>query len=146
MALIIDATSGTVLDMSDCYIVDDGNLTRDEEAMLDSGSDSLVGELARGVGIPLDDDALEWIRYGRLTSVSYGPSALREEARAIMEVMGPIIEQDDRDSLQWVIDSASDAELAYLGQHILNDDAVWNGFRRNFIEGLKWYASKEEPF
>lgn len=146
MALIIDATSGTVLDMSDCYIVDDGNLTRDEEAMLDSGSDSLIGELATSVGIPLDDNALEWIKYGRMTSVSYGPSALREEAKAIIEAMGPILEQDDRDSLQWVIDSASDAELAYLGQYILNDDAVWNGFRRNFMEALKWRASGEEPF
>lgn len=146
MPLIIDAMTGTILDASECYIVFDDSLTETQEALLDSGSDSTVGELAREAGVPLSGDALEWILYGRMTSVSYGPSALREEARAIMEVMGPILEQEERDPLEWVINSASDVELAHLGQHILNDDAVWNGFRRNFLEALEWRASNPEPF
>ena len=143
MALIIDATSGTVLDMADCYIVDDGNLTRDEEAMLDSGSDSLIGELATSVGIPLDDNALEWLKWGRLTAVSYGPSALRDEAS---EMLDDESDPEVRGWLEWVINEATDAELAWVGQSILNDDAVWDGFRTNFVEGLRWRASGEEPF
>lgn len=143
MALIIDATSGTVLDMSDCYIVDDGNLTRDEEAMLDSGSDSLIGELATSVGIPLDDNALEWLKWGRLTAVSYGPSALRDEASEMLDDESDL---EVRGWLEWVINEATDAELAWVGQSILNDDAVWDGFRTNFVEGLRWRASGEEPF
>lgn len=143
MALIIDATSGTVLDMADCYIVDDGNLTRDEEAMLDSGSDSLIGELATSVGIPLDDNALEWLKWGRLTAVSYGPSALRDEASEMLDDESDL---EVRGWLEWVINEATDAELAWVGQSILNDDAVWDGFRTNFVEGLRWRASGEEPF
>lgn len=146
MPLVIDATSGTILNLESCYIVYDEALTESEESILENGSDSEIGELAEQAGVPLFGDALEWIKYGRMTSVSYGPSALRDEARAILDVMGPIIEQSERDSLQWVIDSASDEELAYIGQHILNDDAVWSGFQRNFLSALEWHASKEEPF
>lgn len=145
MALVIDATTGTILDLSECYIVLEENLTVDQESMLDSGSDSTIGELAREAGVPLNSNALEWILYGRLTSVSYGPSALREEASTVLSEVGPIIEQEDRDPLEWVTNSASDAELASLGEYILNDDAVWYGFRRNFLESLKTWRENNLP-
>ena len=145
MPLIIDATSGTVLDMSNCYIVFDETFTPEEEAMLASGSDSQISALAEHEGIPLDNNALEWIRYGRLTSVSYGPSALRDEAS---EMLASEADPDEevRGWLEWVINEASDAELVWLGECILNDDAVWDGFRTNFVEGLRWRASNPEPF
>lgn len=146
MALIIDATTGTVLDMSDCFILDDGNLTPEEEAMLDSGSDSLVGELARNEGVPLTEEALEWIKYGRKTSVSYGPSALRDEAQVLLEVLDPDDVEDiaTRGLIERFM-QAKDDEVAMIGEHILNDDAVWNGYKNNFIEALHSFYGRE-PF
>lgn len=152
MALIIDATTGTILDMDDCYIVEDASLTKDEEAMLDSGSDSLIGELAMSVGIPLNAEALEWVKYGRTTSISYGPSALRDEAEVLLEVMGEETDGDDpedvrmRGLLRWAHDDATDSELAYIAQHILGDDHAWDGYRENFRYSLDWYANGHEPF
>lgn len=150
MALVIDASSGTVLDLDDCYIVEDENFTPEQEAIMNSGSDTLIAELAVAEGYRLDKDAIEAVKYARLTSVSYGPSALRDEARVLLEVFMP--ESDDpedialRDSLKWVAEEANDATLCLLGQHILNDDAVWNGYRANFIEGLRYWANMPEPF
>lgn len=152
MALIIDATTGTILDMADCYIVDDANLTDEEEAMLDSGSDSLVGELAKRAGIPLNDEALEWVKYGRTTAVSYGPSALRDEAGVLLEIMGEETEGEDpedvkmRGLLRWAYEKATDSELAYIAEHILADDNLWDGYRENFRYSLEWYSQGHEPF
>lgn len=149
MALIIDAMTGTVLDMGDCYLVEDSNLTDEEEAMLDSGSDSLIGELARRAGIPLDGFALETLKYHRLTSVSYGPSALRDEAEVLLEVIPETDDPEDialHEGLKWMLTEATDDELSWLGQHILNDDSVWNGFRENVLDALRWRAEGNEPF
>jgi len=141
MALIIDATTGTILDLSDCYIVFDESLSESEEAMLDSGSDSTVGELARQAGIPIEG-SLEWIMYGRLTSVSYGPSALREEASVMLDDA----DDETRGLLEWVINDATDADLVWVAEHILNDDAAWDGFQNNIVESLRWRAANPEPF
>lgn len=48
MALIIDAQTGTVLDLDDCYIVDD--LTPLEEDVINNGPDALIVEIARTKG------------------------------------------------------------------------------------------------
>lgn len=143
MALIIDATTGTVLDISDCYIVFDETFTPEEEAVMENGSDTQIAELARREGIPVDGNALEWLQWGRLTAVSYGPSALRDEAQAMLDDESDL---EVRGWLEWVINDATDAELAWVGQSILNDDDVWDGFRRNFVEGLRWRAENPEPF
>ena len=53
MALIIDAQTGTVLDLDDCYIVDD--LTPLEEDVINNGPDSLNAQIARTKGYRLKD-------------------------------------------------------------------------------------------
>lgn len=53
MALIIDAQTGTVLDLDDCYIVDD--LTPLEEDVINNGPDALIAEIARTKGYRLKD-------------------------------------------------------------------------------------------
>lgn len=146
MALIVDATTGTVLDASNCYIVDHGSMTEAQEYVLENGSDSDIAHVAQDVGIPLDEERLEWIRHGRTTSVSYGPSALRDEAKVLMETLDPDDIEDItvRGYLTNVL-NASEAELGLLGEHILNDDAVWNGYRNNFISALHDFYGRD-PF
>lgn len=48
MALIIDAQTGTVLDLDECYIVDE--LTPLEEEIVNNGPDALIAEIARTKG------------------------------------------------------------------------------------------------
>lgn len=145
MPLVIDATTGTVLDMSNCYIVFSDTFTPEEEWCIEEGSDHEIGELAKNEGIPLDEDALEWIQYGRLTSVSYRPSALRYEATDALEKYGFLATEEDRGWLEWVINSATDAELVWLGQYIL-ENKVFDNYTRNLMEALKWRASYPETF
>ena len=140
MPLIVDATTGTVLDMSNCYIVFDETFTHDEEY-----SDSEISELAKNEGIPLDEDALEWIQYGRWTSISYGPSALRYEAKETLAEFGPIMKEEERGWLEWVVNSATDAELVWLGQYIL-ENKVFDNYRKNLMEALQWRASYPDTF
>ena len=53
MALIIDAQTGTVLDLDECYIVDE--LTPLEEEVINNGPDSLIAQIARTKGYRLKD-------------------------------------------------------------------------------------------
>ena len=152
MALIIDAKTGTILDSSDCFVVHANELTEEQQAWLE-GSDSDIARVAETAGVPLEPEAMEWIRYGRTTSVSYGPSALRDEADAILDVMGPASENEDPDDarirgyLEWAKDEATDEELAYIAGHILEDDHAWDGYKENFKFSLAWYKeANEEPF
>lgn len=146
MPLVIDATTGTVVDMSNCYIVFDETFTVEDSLILEEGSDFEIGELAKNEGIALDEDALEWIQYGRLTSLSYGPSALRHEAKELLAgTLGSIMEVEIRGWLEWVVNSSTDAELVWLGQYIL-ENKVYDNYRKNFIEALQWRASYPETF
>lgn len=145
MPLIIDATDGTVLHMSNCYIVFDETFTDEEEWCIQMGSDSEISELAKNEGIPLDEDALEWIQYGRWTSISYGPSALRYEAKETLAEFGPIMKEEERGWLEWVVNSATDAELVWLGKYIL-ENKVFDNYRKNLMEALQWRASYPDTF
>ena len=146
MALIIDARTGTILESGDCYIVDTDDLTESQEWYLENGGDTDIADVARSAGVPLSDEALEWVRYGRTTSVSYGPSALRDEAQVLLEILDPDDVEDiaTRGYLERLLE-AGDAEVAMLGQHILNDDAVWNGYKQNLIDGLHSFYGRD-PF
>lgn len=141
MTIIVDATSGTILDLSNCYIVFEDSLTESEEHALDNGSDSEIAEVGRQSGISIQD-SLEWIVYGRLTSVSYGPSALRNEAKVMLEDAT----DETRGWLEWAINDATDADLVWLAQYILEGDQAWEGFRENVVDALRWRAENPEPF
>lgn len=54
MPVIVDATSGTVLDLSNCYVVDADNLTESQQWYLEHGADiGEIADIARSEGVPL---------------------------------------------------------------------------------------------
>lgn len=134
--LIIDATSGTILNMGDCYIVDSQHLGDDLVY-----SDSEIGEIAEKHGIYIADMARD-TGFGdnkyRFT-VSYSPLSLRDEANTLID--GGIFGEDEEEYqfLAWAGQDATDEELAELADYIMADDSVWDGFKSHVIDGLRGY-------
>lgn len=57
MKLIIDAETGTVLNLENCFIVDDNDLSNEDIENLDMGNDSLIAEIAVRLGTPVQDSS-----------------------------------------------------------------------------------------
>jgi hypothetical protein len=138
---IIDGSNGTILNMSDCYIIDSEHLGDDIII-----SDREAGELAIKHGISVAKMALDTgfgdnaYRY----TVSYSPLSIKDEADSLLE--GGIYEESDREyeALVWAKD-ADPEELRVISDSIMSQDAVWNGFRENLTEMLVFaHAFKKE--
>lgn len=147
MALIVDITSGAVSDTDNCYIIDEKSLTQEQWLALDSGTRPLkIAEMAKNLGTPIGDDAIEWIKYGWCTSVSYGPSSLKEEAEVLLDLLDihDIQDATTRGFVQKFLE-ANEAEQAFIGESIMNSDDTWSGYRKNFVDALYEFYGKP-PF
>ena len=146
MALIVDLTSGAIFNSTNCYIIDDKSLTEEQKKDLTTGSLPQVTKVAVTTGTPIGDDATEWIKYGWCTSVSYGPSALKDEAELLLEKLDPndIAEATTRGFVQKFLE-ASEVEQAFVGESIMNSDDTWRGYEKNFIDALYDFYGKP-PF
>jgi hypothetical protein len=128
--LIIDATSGTVLDADNCYVVEDSVLTEDDY------SDSELCEIAKtGKSVAEMGRDTGWGDNAYRHTVSYSPLSLRDEARVYIDG-GIYVEGDPEwDALNWAENATAD-ELSEVSDHIMAYDGVWDDFRANFIECL----------
>ena len=130
--LIIDATNGTILNMNDCYIVDaellgDDIMLSDREAQEIANKHGIsVAEMARDTGF--GDNKYRY-------TVSYSPLSIKDEAYSLIEA--GIYDEDDREyeALVWAKD-ANPEELEVVSESIMNQDAIWDGFRDNLTEML----------
>lgn len=146
MTLLIDLISGAVFDSKNCYIVDEKSLTQEQKDTLNTGPLLQIGEVATTAGLPIGDDAIEWIKYGWCTSVSYGPSALKDQAELLLETLNPddIADITTRGLVERFL-SSNEAEMAFVGESIMDSDTTWKGYEKNFVDALYNFYNKE-PF
>lgn len=136
MKLIIDATTGTVLNADGCYLVDGADFP-DKEL-----SDSEVSELAQRVGKSLHRLGSDtgWGDNAYRFTVSYSPLSIRDEADAILD--GGVYDSPEDSEylkvLEWAKEAASQEELEDIALFIMGDDHVWDGFRERLMEGIVW--------
>lgn len=146
--ILIDAKTGTILDVKDCYIVDEENLTDDDENILDNGSDTEIADVGIRNGISLWRAGIDtgWGDNAYRFSVSYSPLSLRDEADSLLE--GGIYEDAEdaeyKAALEWVKDKATIDELMNIGEFITASDYVWTGYKDNFMEALMWFWKQKK--
>lgn len=136
---IIDATTGTVLDISNCFIVDAEHLGDDDH------SDSELGTIAQVHGISVMAMARDTgngdnkYRY----TVSYSPLSIKDEAYSLLD--GGVYEEDEAEkkALTWASETATREQLETISNLIMGQDSVWNDFRENLMEGLMWVYKEE---
>jgi len=137
MKLLIDAKTGTILNVDDCYIVDADTLSDTDKALLDDGNDTEVGEVAQRTGTSVTEigKSTGWGDNKYAWTVSYSPLSLRDEAQVYVE--GGIYENGDPewDALVWAT-TATAEELSEVSAWIMSNDSVWEGFRNNFTTEL----------
>jgi hypothetical protein len=140
MKLIIDATSGTVLDAEDCYVVDTEKLSDIERDELESGSDSEIANIAQVNGIAIKKMGADtgWGDNAYRYTVSYSPLSIKDEADALLE--GGIYESPEDEKykrvLEWARSEAAEDQLQSISDFIMGHDGVWDGFRENLMEAL----------
>lgn len=143
MKLIIDATSGTILNADDCYIV----LAEDLPDM--ELSDSEVGSIAKKHGLSLLKLGADtgWGDNAYRYTVSYSPLSIRDEADSLLE--GGIYESPEDEkykrALEWVRSTADPDQLAAISDFVMGHDGVWDGFRENLMEAVMFIYDVLHP-
>lgn len=143
--LLIDATTGTILDVSDCFIVDSDDLTKSEASALDEGTtDTEVGEIAKRRGKSLMEIGRDtgWGDNAYRYSVSYSPLSLKDEALSLIESGMYEEDEDEYKKLMWVTEATHD-QLESISYLIMGQDDLWTGFKENFIDALNWVYKAE---
>ena len=151
--IIVCNTTGTVVPLEDCYLIDTEMLSADDSTLLsewdESGSDSIITELGKKVGTKVET-MLSVSGYGDMTyanSVSYSPLSLKDESEALIDIE----EWDKYDeheiikaAIEWVYNTATTEELNEVSQYIMVSDDVWDGYKSNMIQGLMsyWHFNK----
>lgn len=137
---IIDAVTGTILDMDSCYIVD-AELLGDDLMMTDSEAGELANEHGISVAKMTRDTGFGDNSYSY--TVSYSPLSIKDEASALLD--GGVYDEDDREkkALTWASETATPEQLALISNFIMGQDSVWDGFRENLMEALLWVHKNE---
>jgi hypothetical protein len=145
--VIICGTTGTVVTLEDCYIVDTSMLSQpDLELLISDPTDSELSKLAEKTGKKLEP-MLSAGNYGDVTyanSVSYSPLSLKDEAEVLIDIQqwDMYDEQESvKAALEWAYNKATVEELDDVSKYIMVSDDVWDGYKTNMIQGLMsyWY-------
>ena len=138
MKLIIDKTTGTVLNLEGCVIVETDDLNDHDSHLLDEASDSELSDIGERCGISIEqmgrdtgwgDNKYKW-------AVSYSPLSIKDETQMLIE--GGVYTEEDKEwkALQWVQTEATKADLEDLSDWIMSSESVWEGYRSNLMEWL----------
>lgn len=139
--LLIDAQTGTILDVSHCYVVDTDTLSEEDLDVLEAeASDSEIAAVAERAGKSLTRIGQDtgWGDNAYSFTVSYSPLSLKDEALSFIE--GGLFTEDEREytMLKWLHEEASTDEIQQVSEWIMTDDNLWSGYRDNFMEALDW--------
>jgi len=138
MKLIIDKTTGTVLNLEGCVIVETDDLNDYDSHLLEEASDSELSDIGERCGISIEqigrdtgwgDNKYKW-------AVSYSPLSIKDETQMLVE--GGVYTEEDKEwkALQWIQTEATKADLEDLSDWIMSGDSVWDGYKSNLIECL----------
>ena len=128
---IVHAGTGTVISADECVIVNVPDEMLEamsgDEYFDDSGVVSLAEENGRGINLT----DLTWGN-----TVAFSPSALRDEAQAILDAGYYGEEESWHEALVWCVNTATDDELNAVASYVLDDDDLWTTYRNSVTEGL----------
>jgi hypothetical protein len=138
MKLIIDKTTGTVLNLEGCVIVETDDLNDHDSHLLEEASDSELSDIGERCGISIQqmgrdtgwgDNKYKW-------AVSYSPLSIKDETQMLVE--GGVYTEEDTEwkALQWIQTEATKADLEDLSDWIMSGDSVWDGYKSNLMEWL----------
>lgn len=141
MKYIIHPGTGTIIEASDCLVLDlDLDLTDDERAHLEGDDyfdDALICTIAeeRGKKFPGTDLTFS-------NSISFSPSALRDWA--LFLIKDDPEDGEYRSAIEWCI-KASDDELNGIATYVLNCwDSLWEEYREAVIDGILFGYEKNK--
>lgn len=135
---IVHLGTETIIDASECVIIDMDDLDDHDEARItgdDYFDDGVVCELAERLGRPVNTSVPADVTYGN--AMLFSPSALRENAREVIGIGAYDLFPDTKDALLWVAGIATDEELQETGSWILSDDDLWETYNLSFMEGIR---------
>lgn len=136
--LIVHIGTGTIIDASECVVVDTDLFDNEDKARLtgdDYFDDSAVCDIAERLGTPVNTSVSADVTYGN--AMLFSPSALRENAREVIGIGAYDLFPDTKDALLWVAGIATDEELQETGSWILSDDDLWETYNLSFMEGIR---------
>ena len=138
MKLIIDKTTGTVLNVEGCVIVETDDLDDHDSHLLDEASDSELSSIGERYGISIQQMGTDtgWGDNKYRYTVSYSPISIRDEVDAWIEGGIYFAGDTEWDALHWVRDNATQDDLESICYSIMSNDGVWDGFRNNLMESL----------
>lgn len=146
--LIINVFDGTIIDINDCFIIDEADLTEEESALCVSGaSDLQLSAIAERCGVSVEKMGKDtgWGDNSYSYTVSYSPKSIMDEADAYIEGGIYSEEDDEYNALKWVLSKATIEQLKEVSSSIMSDDSVWDDFRGNMIHGITWgYSRRNE--
>jgi hypothetical protein len=132
--------TGTIIDASECVLVDVPQVTLDTLTGDDFFDDEVVAGLASDIGRPINTTDLT---FGNC--VAYSPSAIRQEVRENLSYNDAI----DETVLAWAL-RATDDQLNAVASYILNSSAnVWDSYIEDLVDGLIEFYRRDtntEPF
>lgn len=133
--LIIHIGTGTIIDASECVIVDTDKFDDHDNARItgdDYFDDSFVIEFAERLGAPLNLTDLTY-----RNTVAFSPSALRSEAEELLGQGYYDADEDILKQLAWCAEVATDEELNQVAGYILNDDTMWAEYNTTIMDGIR---------
>lgn len=78
-------------------------------------------------------------------SLTFCPSALREEADAIL-AMPESLPEGMEPALRWLLTEATEANLHLIAETAIWDDALWDAWRAAFYTAAQWvYDRRNAP-
>ena len=140
MKLLIDTTTGTILNIEGCVVVETDNFDDHDSHLMGeaSASDSEVCDIGKRYGISLTQMGADtgWGDNKYRYSVSYSPLSIKDEADSLIE--GGVYTEEDSEwkALQWVLNGATQTDLEDLSDWIMSSDGVWDGYKSNMMEWL----------
>ena len=136
--LIIDATTGTVLNVENCYIVDDDTLTDD------TYSDSELCEIAKtGISVFEMGQDTGWGDNKYRYSVSYSPLSIKDEAET--RLFAGMYDPDEPEyaTMKWAVDAPIE-KLEEVSSLIMEDNNTWADFYSNMVLALEYIMGLED--
>lgn len=148
MKLIIDAESGTIVSVENCYIVDTEQLSDIENSELEDGSDTQITDIALRHGYSVHRMCRDtgWGDNSYRHTVSYSPLSIKDEADSLLE--DGIYESPEDEKYKQVLEwarTATTEDLAAVSNFAMSNDHVWDGFRDNLMEALIFVYNELHP-
>jgi hypothetical protein len=143
MKLIIDAQTGTILNVDNCYVVDTEDLPNEDS--LDTASDSEIAEIAEKYGTAVwkigedtgwGDNKYRWC-------VSYSPKSIHEEAEGYLD--GSFVDESDDEykAVVWLTNDSTQQQREELSRWIVSNYYVWDEYKSNLLTTLVEYHESQ---